>query len=228
MIQLELGGKIYPVKTLGSLLYNEYNILIDILESEEVDDFHKIKSVLKILTDIEKPEMISDVSLNNIDYEKLLEPPSEVKMEMIDLDSINFGKYVDLSYFEEDTIALTALMLGTYESIVELNKMKEEVLKSFPYEKILTASQYYYKWKMNLIKSYGTLFETDDEDEEDEEIEKEETNLMDIVRGLAGDDILKVNPILELKVREVFNWLSYIKEKNDKEKSKQQISTNYH
>lgn len=144
------------------------------------------------------------------------------------LESFNWGDFVDLNFFIKDSINnIDELVKKRYKVYPNIDKK----IDNLPIDKIYGSVNEMVEWHNNIIKQYIGLFkqkEIIDEDRIDpkykEEYERElkegdRWGLLGTTYELCLNNITLINDIFNKSVFEVFNFLSYVKEQQDKEKS---------
>ena len=244
MIKIQIGDKTYKTLKLNELSIKTYNIIINLINSEG-DDVDKIKLLLHYMANIPEDllDMIDISSFTQINFEELLK--IETHKEIIKpfyhinntqyklpiFDELTFGEWIDLDYFitnENHMInVLSRLLISSNINLTSIQILAGEIETEMPVIEALTIFDAFTHWRLDLIKKNDALFQSKEDEEEleegdlpeeeEEEEKQEESTWMDIAYSLSGDDIIKVNSILDINIIEVFNWLNYQKEKNEKE-----------
>lgn len=129
-----------------------------------------------------------------------------INTNLIDLDNISLANYIDLEvYFNS----------GLHSNLDKIIKILFNVDEDDYINEYWGGVLFFINWRNQVIKSYKNLFNNDDEDETEANKSNNyvASSWFKTVAFLADDDILKMNQILELNFKLVFNFLSYKKEK---------------
>lgn len=126
-----------------------------------------------------------------------------------DFNKLTFGHWVDIEYY---------LAMGLEKSMhLVLERLEVETDSS---HSALYVIEQYAAWRSSIYKQYGALFSYDDEAlEEYAEAAPKQTPTQiakawyNIMVDLSGDNILNIEAITELGVKEVFNFMATRKEK---------------
>ena len=229
VVELDINDKIYEVRKMHELTYDDYLLLIELIEMD-IPEPDKIKGILKYLTDVPDVRLMTDESLLQIDFKYILEPPQFELLEkinyhkMIDFDNMSFQRYIDL-----DTVDENAKIFALCYLPEEFNNKQLETLlakfKELPMKNTIAAVSSYSSWKENILKQYDGLFTKQDVIPEDYDGDAPKYNNLDnwrsITMSLTNDDILREDLVLELNIFKVLNWLTLRHNKYEEEKSKQ-------
>jgi hypothetical protein len=170
---------------------------------------------------------------------------------LININKIPIGRFIDLEYFllsdtiddkVETIIALMYIDIDFDEKSLE--NLKKDVKKKMKIGEALQIMKIFTDFRDKIYKDYEGLFqivsadedsdsdedieispenegEYDNNQEEDDDNSSESWGLMEYVYYLCNDNILEVDKILEKNIFEVFNFLSWKKQKNDEEKARE-------
>jgi len=248
--ELELNGEKIPLKKIEDFSFREMSDIKNILQGD-LHPYDKQKYLLHIFTGLSLEIISKFKNLYIINFTEIFnESNKKIKIEtnlnehnLQDLNKISIGKFIDMEYFLQEKDfkmeKIVALMYLTNDYDEELLKLtKNEVLDKIPALMGSKILEIFINFRKNFYKLYEGLFEQineseDDEDkDEEEETTKEEENdtiswgLMEYVYHLADGNILRLDEITKKSLFEVFNYLSWQKEQNDKmlEKQKRKIN----
>jgi hypothetical protein len=130
-------------------------------------------------------------------------------IEMPDLNAVTFGQWVDIEYY---------LAMGLDKTLRQVLDRLEIQTNSI--QSALWIIETYAAWRTNIYKQYKALFSYDDEalDEYAADAPKQSATQIakawyNIMVDLSGDNILRIEAITSLGVKEVFNFMAVRKEK---------------
>ena len=135
-------------------------------------------------------------------------------IELPDFNAINFGEFVDLDCF---------VALGIEKNLSNmLGVLKADTVRA---SQALLIIENYVKWRTTIYRKYASLFGLRDKDfERYSDNTPDDTDPLDVARGwyriivdLAGDDILKIDPVTEQPLEKTLTFLNLKKEKALKE-----------
>ena len=127
-------------------------------------------------------------------------------------EDITFGQFVDTEYY---------LALGLQKAIDKITERLEIEANNAP--EALWAVEQYIKWRQNLYKRYGALFNSEDIDEADPEETKKWTpehiakSWYRIMVDLCNDNLLDMDKLTDKSVIAVLNFMAVRKEKQQEE-----------
>jgi len=247
---IEINDEKYYIKKLSDLTIMEYNKIFTIIEDNDY------VSLLYMLSDIPSEwmhyipiEEITKIDWNNIINEPLNTPKIKknyLGFDLLNLDEIKVGRYIDIDYyltneFDDKLQTLFALMLLPEEyTDKELKKLIEKI-NTLSISDISPVINYITSWRKNKLKQYESLFnmvedeysEDEDYEAEEEEEEVEEENDEYGWLGLCyefAEKFYYVNNvnIFEADLTSFLNWLSWHKQKTEKEIEQQKKAMNKH
>lgn len=127
-------------------------------------------------------------------------------------EDITFGQFVDTEYY---------LALGLQKAIDKIIERLDIEANNAP--EALWAVEQYIKWRTNLYKRYGALFNSEDIDEVDPEETKKWTpehiakSWYRIMVDLCNDNLLDMDKLTDKSVIAVLNFMAVRKEKQQEE-----------
>ncbi len=162
---------------------------------------------------VEKKQVIL-VFIMGLLYPKVYEVKKEYKGgKLKDFTKLNLGEFIDLD------IMLTNGLTSIYGIIEKLYgiKAKDDMMISEVYPAVL----YYLNFRKQIFKEYENLFGLNDNDgymEEEGETIPIEYKWYELIVALADGKFLDITEVVKRPVKEAFNFLSYMKDKAEKEK----------
>ena len=130
--------------------------------------------------------------------------------EIKDFDTIKFGEWIDLDVY---------LNYGADKHLQEiLDILSPETTMA---DEALWVIEKYNTWRVFIYKSYATLFGInvlrDSEDEEPQEKPKDiARSWYDVIVTMANEDILNMDAVTELPLKQALNFMAWKKEKFSK------------
>lgn len=134
--------------------------------------------------------------------------------ELISLDNITLGDFIDLEVYIEDYKKQFPKIIGKLYGVDN----PEECFIS----QVQPAVEYYLKWRMLLYKQYSNLFGMSYVNDEADEVPQHKREnpahvWFDIVMVLADDKFLDMDAVLNKPLIQSLNWLAWNKDKKKKE-----------
>lgn len=130
-------------------------------------------------------------------------------MDISDFNDLTFGHWIDIEYY---------LAMGLDKSMKLVLKRLEAETDSA--QQALWIIEKYSAWRENMYKQYTALFSYDDPDLDEYAEAAPKQSPMQIAKSwynilvdLSGDNILNIEAITKLGVKEVFNFMATRKEK---------------
>lgn len=139
----------------------------------------------------------------------LLQETKEAKIK--DLSKMNFGQFIDLDIYLVDGIDKN------------LHKIANQFSDSVKWaDEALYVAQKATEWRNHIYKEYTYLFGLDEaaaftEEGEDYSANDLARNWYDVIYSLANDNILNIEPITELPLKQALNFMATRKQKIEKQ-----------
>jgi hypothetical protein len=145
---------------------------------------------------------------------EVLYPKAKVNLEvrghkLIDFESITLGTFIDLD------VHLTA---GLNKRIDEVANLLYGAKEDWYISEVWGAVKMFVNWKAAIYKGYPNLFTVSGADKMSLPTEQTAAKgWFDLVMVLANNDVLKMDAVTELPLKQAFNWLAWNKEQKMKE-----------
>lgn len=146
-----------------------------------------------------------------------------VEVPLPDFNELEFGVWVDAEYY---------FAMGLEKS---LHLIVERLGRKTPYaQEALYIVETYMTWRTSIYKQYAALFSYEDTDFE-ELVQTNKQTATEIAKGwykilvdLASDDVLKIDAVTKLKIKEALNFMALRKEKQTEELNRQKQKQRQH
>lgn len=137
-------------------------------------------------------------------------------VKLTDFNELEFGQWIDCEYY---------LAMGLEKSI-------DQIVERLGYDTQLAQEalyivETYMAWRESIYKQYSALFSYDDPDM-DEIVEQNPKTAQEVGKGwynilvdLAQENVLQIEPVTKLKIKEALNFMAVRKEKQLEEIRKQ-------
>jgi hypothetical protein len=145
---------------------------------------------------------------------EVLYPKAKVNLKvrghkLIDFESISLGTFIDLDVY------LTA---GLDKRIVEIVNLLYGAEEDWLVSEVWGAIQMYIGWKSAIYQGYPNLFTVSGADKMSVATEHSTAKRwFDLIMVIANDDVLRMDAVTELPLKQAFNWLAWNKERKLKE-----------
>lgn len=259
---IRIQDKEIKLKNIEYFSFDEYNKLFEILNYSFDNIKEQYNLLLELFTDMDLSDIENIKNVYKVDFTEILKQEiksQKVKVkfngyELIDLNKITIGRFIDLEYFVKELSAekrlekLSALLyLPSVFEEEEFNELVEKIHNKMNIGNALQIIELFISFRVSFYESYSGLFnitndeEEDDDDDDiiidpseeydyenninneadnDEEENKNNIGILEFIYILSGDDYLKVEKLLNSNLYSIMNYLSWMKERNDKVKNK--------
>ena len=176
-------------------------------------DFNEFEQWTAIINELTGAPL---AALNAMDYEQkklavvMIAHGIQQRQELPlpDFNELEFGAWIDIEYY---------LAMGLDKSITDvITRLGYSITLA---KEALFVTEKYMAWRESIYKQYASLFSYDDA-ELDEMVETNRQSANEVAKGwynilvdLAGDNVLNIERVTELKIKQALNFMATRKEK---------------
>jgi hypothetical protein len=212
---------------------NEYTVpdivTVDLFQkavSWDLEDIKNHKPFVSILTECPLPELnkmdedtfnvILAVCVSKINFEDTELKRNIKSFQLVNLDSLTFGQFVDI-----DILIADGMTKHLIELVSALYQMPDTIAEKQDIKDVWKAIIAVNDWRTNVYREYDEFFELKDSKESDD-IKFEITNLQlmwyEAILALAEQRFLDIQHVVERPYKEALNFLTWKKNEIAKQK----------